>query len=126
MAGSWASITGTSGRVNGAHTGIICYEAAFTAASDAGFDEVLQVGGADSAGFLQRFSVKFGATAPSGASFTVRIADKNGVYIGNPDGTALTGTSNITVNAYYQGPLYIYVTGNETNSATGTVSLYVK
>lgn len=127
MAGSWTNVTPTEGVLNGHLVPQQCLEAEFTADATDASVPVLQVGASDSAGLLHRFSVKFdGTTPPTGASFTVKITDRNGVAIGNPDGTAITETSNVTCNQLFVGNLYVNVTGNETNSAKATVSLYVR
>jgi len=125
MAGSWSAVENVAGNLYDAWSAVRKFEAEFTAEADGSFDAVLAIGEATIAGFLQRFSVKFGTPAPAGASFTVKVMDQNGVAIGNPDGTALTESSNITVNQYFTGPLDVYVTGNTAAGANGTVSLYV-
>ncbi len=125
MAGSWSTVQSVAGNLYDAWSAVRKFEAEFTAESDAGFDAVLAIGEATIAGFLQRVSVKFGSTPPAGAEFTVKITDQNGIAIGNPEGTALTESSNITVNQYFTGPLYVVITGNTAANATGVVSLYV-
>lgn len=127
MAGTWTSVEKASGKMGGSQLPLQIHEAEFTDDATPGASTVpaLQVGGDTSGGVLQRFSVTFGTPAPSGSSFTVQVTDRNGVIIGNSDGTALTGTSDIDCNKAFVGPLYVNVLDNETASATAVVSLYV-
>ena len=103
MAGTWSELESRGGSLDNVATGIKSFGAEFTAdATDLDATQ-LEVGTSAGvlAGFLQRFSVKFdGTVPPEGITFTVKIVDRDGVAIGNPDGTALTETSNITVNQY--------------------------
>lgn len=126
MAGSWATVEdGKRKATGGVKSRIVNNEAAFVADAADGSVPVLKVGSDLSSGLLQRVAIVFGTPAPAGAELMIQVTDSNGLVIVNAAAEKIAASSDVDCNKAFVGELFVYISGNTTNSAEGKVSLYV-
>lgn len=120
MAGSWTSFTKSLGTTSG-QLGIIEKKyATFTADStDASIPSIsCPIKGA----FLCGFGVRFGTTSPS--SLDVVLTDEDGLTIATGTLSA-SGRGTLSTPVPILNSINIALSGNTTNSATGTFYIYI-
>lgn len=119
MAGSWTSFQKVSPPA-GTKSLITKYYATFTADSSDGSIPVTacSVNGA----FLCGFGIEFGATGPDALSVT--LTDENDLTIATASLSA-EGRGTLTSPVPVLDEVNVVLTGNSTNSSTGTIYLYM-